>query len=164
MFRPPSPSQILHLTYSAYISWNNGRILMFKVSKRPYRSSQHDEIICRWRHNPLVMKIWTKQPLVKIILPLWIKSSLVDRFQSLRCLNNRIDLPHMMGSLASGATNSLVAKIGTKDLATSCWVYRIWNNGRILLFKVSNWPYRSPQHDRIICKWRHFLDSGQKLN
>ena len=39
---------------------------MFKVSKQPYQSSQHDEIICRWRHNPLVVKIWTKQPWVKI--------------------------------------------------------------------------------------------------
>ena len=45
-------SQILHPTCSAYISWNNGRILMFKVSKWPYQSSWHDEIICRWRHNP----------------------------------------------------------------------------------------------------------------
>ena len=56
----------------------------------------------------------------EIILLLSIKSSPVDRFQSLRCLNDRINLPYMMGSLASGATNSLVAKIGTKDLATSC--------------------------------------------
>ena len=46
------PSKILHLTCSAYISLNYGRILMFKVSKRPYRSFRHDEIICRWRHNP----------------------------------------------------------------------------------------------------------------
>ena len=29
------PSKILHPTCSAYISLNNGRILMFKVSKRP---------------------------------------------------------------------------------------------------------------------------------
>ena len=56
----------------------------------------------------------------EIILLLSIKSSPVDRFQSLRCLNDRIDLPYMMGSLASGVTNSLVAKIRTKDLATSC--------------------------------------------
>ena len=60
------PSQILHPTCSAYISWNNGRILMFKVSKWPYRSSRNDEIICRWRHNPPGGKIWTKQPWVKI--------------------------------------------------------------------------------------------------
>ena len=54
VFRPPSvrPSQILHLTCSAYISWNNGRILMLKVSKWPYWSFRHNEIICRWRHNP----------------------------------------------------------------------------------------------------------------
>jgi len=32
--------------------WNNGWILTFQVSKRPYRSCQHDEIISRWRHHP----------------------------------------------------------------------------------------------------------------
>jgi len=57
----------------------------------------------------------------KTIIPLLlIKSSPVDRFQNLRCLNDRIDLPYIVGSLASETTNSLVAKIGTKDLATSC--------------------------------------------
>ena len=71
-------------------------------------------------NNSLVAKIGTK----KIIPQLSIKSSLVDRFQSLRCLNDRIDLPYMMGSLASGATNSLVTKNGTKYFATSCSVYR----------------------------------------
>ena len=110
---------------------NNGRILMFKVSKRPYRSPLHDRIICKWRQCLL-----GGQNVIKKIIPLqFIKSSPVDRFQSLRCLNDRIDLPYMMESLASGSTNFLVAKIGTKDLATSCWFYRIWNNGRILTFK-----------------------------
>ena len=37
---------------------------MFKVSKRLYWSSRHDEIICRWRHNPPGGE--TKQPWVKI--------------------------------------------------------------------------------------------------
>ena len=46
------PPELLHAPSSAYISWNNGRILMFKVSKQPYQSSRHDEIICRWRHDP----------------------------------------------------------------------------------------------------------------
>ena len=32
-FRVPLPSRILHPTCSAYISLNNGQILMFKVSK-----------------------------------------------------------------------------------------------------------------------------------
>ena len=50
----------------------------------------------------------------KIIPLLSIKSTPVDRFQSLRCLNDRIDLPDMIGTLSSGATNSLVTKIGTK--------------------------------------------------
>ena len=42
--------------------------------------------------------------------------------------------------------------------------YRIWNNGQILMFKVSKRPYRSPRHDRIICKWRHCPLGGQKWN
>ena len=45
----------------------------------------------------LVAKNGTK----KIIPLLLIKSSPVDRFQSLRCLNNHINLPYMMGSLTS---------------------------------------------------------------
>ena len=126
-----------------------GQIFVFEVSKQPYWSPLDES----GTTNSLVAKNGTK----KIIPP-------VDRFQSLRCLNDRIDLPYMMGSLASGATNSLVAKIGTKDLATSCWVYRIWNNGWILMFKVSKRPYRSPLHDRIICKWRQCLLGGQKWN
>ena len=81
----------------------------------------------------LVAKNGTK----KIIPLLSIKSSPVDRFQSLRCLNDFIDLPYMMGSLVSGATNYLVANIGTKDFATSCSVYRFRNNGQIFIFKVS---------------------------
>ena len=88
----------------------------------------------------LVAKNGTKKIIPLLSIKYVIKSSLVDRFQSLRSLNDRIDLPYMMGSLASGTTNSLVAKIRTKDLATHCWVHRIWNNGRILIFKVSKWP------------------------
>ena len=38
----------------------------------------------------------------------------MDRFQSLKCLNDRINLPNMIRSLASGANASLVAKNGTK--------------------------------------------------
>ena len=33
------------------------------------------------------------------------------------CLKDRIDLPHMIGSFANGATASLVAKKGTKKLS-----------------------------------------------
>ena len=54
---------------------------------------------------------------IKFFSLLLIKSSPVDRFWCFRCIDDYIDLPHMIGSLASGATNSLVAKIGTKDLA-----------------------------------------------
>ena len=41
---------------------------------------------------------------------------------------------------------------------------RFWNNGWILIFKVSKQPYWSVQHDRIIWKWRHFMPVGQKWN
>ena len=68
----------------------------------------------------LVATNGTKKIILLLSIKYVIKSSLVDRFQSLRCLNDRIDLPYMMGSIASGATNSLVAKTGTKDFATSC--------------------------------------------
>ena len=47
-----SDPKLLHAPGSAYIFVNNGRILMFKVSKRLYRSARHDEIIFRWCHNP----------------------------------------------------------------------------------------------------------------
>ena len=42
--------------------------------------------------------------------------------------------------------------------------YRIWNNGRILIFKVSKWLYWSHLHDRIIYKWCQYLLGGQKWN
>ena len=41
------PSKILHPTCSAYISFNYGRILMFKVSKQPYQSPPHDRMTCK---------------------------------------------------------------------------------------------------------------------
>merc|ERR1712002_1043720 len=46
-----------------------------------------------------------------------IKSLPVDRFWCLRCLNDRIKVPDMIRSFASGATASLVAKNGTKKLS-----------------------------------------------
>ena len=52
----------------------------------------------------------------KIIPPLLIKSSLVDRYQSLRCLKNRMDLTYIIGSFASGANAFLVAINGTKEI------------------------------------------------
>ena len=81
---------------------------------------------------------WKKNLTKKIILLLSIKSSPVDRFKSLRCLNDRMDLPYMMRLLASGPNNTLVTIIGTKDLATSCSVYRVWTNGRIWMLRCIN--------------------------
>ena len=43
----------------------------------------------------------------------------------------------MIESFTSGTNISLVTKIETKYLSTSCLVYQIWNDGWILMFKVS---------------------------
>ena len=87
----------MHPTCSAYISWNNGQILMFKVSKWLYWGSWYDENL----HN-------------YVFLP--IKSEIMDRFWCSRCLNDCIDLLYMIGSFACGANVSLVAKNGTKKI------------------------------------------------
>ena len=47
----------------------------------------------------------------------------MDGFLCLRCLNDRINHLDIVGLLASGAINCLVAKIGTKDIAKSCRVH-----------------------------------------
>ena len=56
-FRSSVP-ELLHSPCSAYISWYNGRILMFKVSKQPYWSPLHDRIICKWRQCLLGGQKW----------------------------------------------------------------------------------------------------------
>ena len=69
--------------------------------------------------TPLVVKIWTKQPWVKIenlLFALPISPEIMDGFWCSRCLNNRIDLPDMIGTFASGANASLVAKNLTKKI------------------------------------------------
>ena len=40
-----------------------------------------------------------------------------DGFKCSRCLNDRIEVPDIIGLIASGATASLVAKNGTKQLS-----------------------------------------------
>ena len=64
----------------------------------------------------LVAKNGTK----KNIPLLSIKSSPVDRIQSLRCLNDCINLPNMIESFASGANVSLVAKMELKKIFHYC--------------------------------------------
>ena len=66
-----------------------------------------------------------KKEAKNIILLPFIKSSPVDGFWCLKCLYDHINKPDMLGVFASGANASLVAKIGTKDLATSCSVNTI---------------------------------------
>ena len=46
-----------------------------------------------------------------------IESRIMDRFWCSSCLNNSINLPDMIGSLASGANTSLMAKNGTKKIS-----------------------------------------------
>ena len=45
-----------------------------------------------------------------------IESEIMDGFWHLRCLNNHMDLPYMIGTLASSANASSVAKNGTKQI------------------------------------------------
>ena len=60
------PSQILHPTFSAYISWNNRRVLMFQVSKQRIEVSDMIRLFAGGARAPLVVKILIKQPWVKI--------------------------------------------------------------------------------------------------
>merc|ERR1712030_101019 len=48
------------------------------------------------------------------ILFLFIKSEIMHRFWSSRCLNDPVDLPDKIGSFLSGAATSMVVKNGTK--------------------------------------------------
>ena len=93
-----------------------------------------------------VAKNWNKKTTIDQI----ITSAQISDFEVSKWLYRS---PLHDGITCKCATKSLLAKIRIKDLVISCWVYRLWNNGRILMFKVSKQPYRSPQHDRIICKW-----------
>ena len=68
--------------------------------------------------TPLVVKIWTKQPWVKIenlLFALPISPEIMDRFWCSRCLNDRVEVPDMMRLFAGGATTPLVVKIWTKQ-------------------------------------------------
>ena len=56
------------------------------------------------------------------ILALPIESEIMDGFWWFRCLNDRIDLPDMIGSFASGTTASMVAKSGTKKIIPLLWI------------------------------------------
>ena len=80
---------------------------MFNVSKRPYQSAQHLQV------DPLP-PCWTKMELKNYSTTVE-KSLLVDRFWCLRCLNNPIHLPDIIGLLASGATAFLVPKNKLKN-------------------------------------------------
>ena len=53
-------------------------------------------------------------PIFSLPLGMPIDSEIMDGFLHSRCLNDRIALLYMIGSFASGANVSLVAKVGTK--------------------------------------------------
>ena len=91
---------------------------------------------------------WLKMEIKKINPLLWIKSSPVNIFWCLRCLNNDIDLPYMREPFASSATTSLVAKQELQNYFTT--VDEIITTRHILVFVISKQTYKSSQHDRII--------------
>ena len=71
----------------------------------------------------------------KIIPLMSIKSSPVDKFQSLRCLNDRIDLFYIIGSFASGTNVFLVTKNGAKK--SFHYYLKIITSEQISEFEVS---------------------------
>ena len=70
------------------------------------------------------------------LLALPIFPDIMDGFWCSRCLNDRIDLLYMIGSFASGANVSLVAKNGTKKIFSTT-VNKIITCGRILEYRLS---------------------------
>ena len=71
---------------------------------------------------------WPKLEL-KILLHLAqsIESKIMDGFWCSGCLNDRIDLPYMIGSFPGGATSSMVAKKWTKKLSQPFEELQGWN-------------------------------------
>ena len=55
---PTPPPELLHHPSSAYRIWNNGQILMLKVSKQQHRSPWYDRINCKWHHYLPFDQIW----------------------------------------------------------------------------------------------------------
>ena len=106
------PSELLHAPGSAYIFWNNGRILMFKVSKRlswSVISSKNEGM------TAIFMIFYCFFLFHGLDFVLSISSEIMDGFWCSRCLYNHIDAPDMMGSFSGGATTPLVVKIWTKQ-------------------------------------------------
>ena len=65
---------------------------------------------------PFRLLLLTFFPIFLLPLGMPIDSETMDGFLHSRCLNNRINLLYMIGSFASGANVSLVAKNGTKKI------------------------------------------------
>ena len=61
-------------------------------------------------------------PIFLLPLGMPIDSEIMDRFWHSRCLNDHINLFYMIGSFASGANVSLVAKNGTKKIIPLLWI------------------------------------------
>ena len=75
--------------------------ILFYMNKIPFRSS--------------VFRVPHFFPIFSLPLGMPIDSEIMDGFWHSRFLNDHIDLFYMIGSLASGANTSLVAKNGTKQ-------------------------------------------------
>ena len=71
-----------------------------------------------------------------------IESEIIDGFLCSRCLNDHIDVPNMIGPIASGATSSMLAKNGTKSLYIFDLFWPIWSIWPILTYSNLFWHIR----------------------
>ena len=89
------------ITKISYKIKNNEWIYLFKVSKRPHQDALHDRITASGATAP-----WWPELELKILphLAQSIDFQLINGFCCSRYLNNRINLPNMIGSFESGTT------------------------------------------------------------
>ena len=68
-----------------------------------------------------------------------IESKIMDGFWYSGCLNDRIDLPYMIGSFPGGTTSSMVAKNWTKKLSQPFEELQGWNSEFKLITPKTIW-------------------------
>ena len=86
-----------------WFNWFNQKIIWFKWFNRVGGGLTSDLRASPLKELHSCAKVWEKN----------LESRVMDRFWRSSCLNNSINLPDMIGSLASGTNTSLVAKNGT---------------------------------------------------
>ena len=86
-----------------------------------------------WKSYTSVPKCWKKST----SLLQAIESRIMDRFWCSSCLNNSINLPDMIGSLASGANTSLMAKNRTMKNFSNVAIF----DHNFVLCRGRNWLY-----------------------